>query len=168
MLKKSIATQDIAEVIMAKVLINCILCVTMLMGGNMKSPSIQQYLTTASQAKIIIEGKYFEANVLELNKVVDNILKDSYSIPALGVSIHTETIMQMQKGVWIKLQYNGTQWLDNMNFDELLIEVNPEFMGFNIIRGNVGIYEGRCYYINLTNTDMAELYNYCIALADIN
>ncbi|MBO5910011.1 MAG: hypothetical protein J6Q15_00730, partial [Clostridia bacterium] len=59
-----------------------------------------------------------------------------------------------------KLQYNGTQVVDDMPFDELLIEINPEFSGFNVIRGNKGIFEGRCYYVNLVNCTMKELYQY--------
>jgi hypothetical protein len=90
------------------------------------------------------------------------MLQDSHTMPAFGVSIHTETLKAIKNGVWLKLQYNGTQEVDGMPFDELLIEVNPEFSGFNIIRGNKGIYEGRCFYIDLDNITMELLYDFVI------
>ena len=93
---------------------------------------------------------------------MEDMLKDSHTMPAFGISIHVETLKAIQKGVWLKLQYNGTQVVDEMPFDELLIEVNPEFSGFNIIRGNRGIYEGRCYYIDLIDKNMKTLYDFIL------
>lgn len=146
---------------MFKILLNSILCVTMLLGGNMKQKTIQQYLSSTSQAQVIINGKVNEINdINELNIVLNEMLQDSHEMPAFGVSIHTETLKAINDGIWLRLQYNGTQVVDEMNFDELLIQVEPNYTGFNIIRGNRGIYEGRCYYIDLMQKDMNTLYNY--------
>lgn len=149
---------------MLKGLLSGIVCVTMLLGGNMQKQSVQEYLSSPSRAVVIVDGDYNNIEKLdELKDVVSSMLEDSHTMPAFGVSIHTETLKAIQKGVWLKLQYNGTQVVDEMMFDELLIEVNPEFSGFNIIRGNRGIYEGRCYYIDLTNSSMKELYDFILS-----
>lgn len=146
---------------MFNVLIGCVICATMLSGEYMQTKDINYYLLNSEQVQVIIDNHYYYIYDLSLlNNEIEQMLKDSYEMPAFGVSIHTETLNAIQKGVWLKLQYNGTQSANDMPFDELLIEVNYECEGFNIIRGNKGIFEGRCYYINLQNTSMTNLYNY--------
>jgi len=141
--------------------VNCFVCGTIILGANMEVKNINHYICNAKQAQVIIEGKYYQIKDMEnLNNVLSQMLQESHQMPALGVSIHTETIMAINKGVWLRLQYNGTQQVDDMPFDELLIEVNSEFVGFNIIRGNRGIYDGRCYYIDLNNSTMKILNDY--------
>lgn len=150
-------------VIMA--LLKCILCVTMLLGVDMKQTTIQEYLISSSQAQVIIDGKFKSIDDIDkLNSVLIDMLQNSHTMPAFGVSIHTETIKAINSGVWLKLQYNGTQIVDDMPFDELLIEINPEYNGFNIIRGERGIYQGRCYYIDLVTNDMDKLFKYLESL----
>ena len=146
---------------MFKVLMSCCICATMLIGGNMEVKSVQQYLVDSNQAYVIIDNKYNKVDNLDgLNNMLNDMLQDSRTMPAFGVSIHTETLNAIKNGVWLKLQYNGTQNVDDMPFDELLIEINPEFSGFNIIRGNKGIYDGRCFYIDLEDKTMKSLYDF--------
>ena len=122
--------------------------------------NIQQYLSESNQAYVVIDNDYIKVEQIEeLNNVISDMLSGSRTMPAFGVSIHTETIKAIKNGVWLKLQYNGTQCIDDMPFDELLIEINPEFNGFNVIRGNKGIYDGRCFYIDLEGS-MQGLYDY--------
>lgn len=146
---------------MFKTLICGCVCATMLLGGNMQSKDIKNYILDSTYAKVIIDGKCINIEYIDnLNKVLSGMLQNSNIMPALDVSIHTETLEAIKTGVWLKLQYNGTQTVNDMPFDELLIQVNPDFNGFNIIRGNRGIYEGRCYYINLVDNTMEGLYNF--------
>lgn len=146
---------------MFNILINCCLCATMLMGGNMKTKNIQHYLINSSQAQIIIDNNYCSTdNLQQLNLVIKDMLQDSHEMPALGVAIHTEILKNIKQGVWLKLQYNGTQYVNDMPFDELLIEVDSDFGGFNIIRGNKGIYDGRCFYVDLVGNSMKLLYDF--------
>ena len=137
---------------MIKIWLNTMICATMLLGGNMEHKDIHDYLISPSQVEIVVGGEYRELK--DMDK-----LKGCHIMPAFGVSIHTETIKSLQQGVWLRLQYNGKKWVDGMDFDELLIEVQPDFSGFNIIRGNIGIYDGRCYYVDLS-CNMKLLYNY--------
>ena len=153
---------------MFKTLICACMCATMLVGGNMENKDIKSYIVSSSKAEVVIDDKHIIVEYdNNLNQILNNMLSSSHTMPALGVSLHAETLRAMQTGVWLKLQYNGTQVVDDMPFDELLIEVNPDFNGFNIIRGNRGIYEGRCYYINLVNKTMKPLYDF-ITLNHIN
>lgn len=146
---------------MFNILINCVACATILLGGNMEINNIQKSLLTSNQAYIIVDNNYNKIdNIKELNNVLNQMLEDSHEMPAVGVSIHTETLIAIKSGTWLKLQYDNTKMLNNITFDELLIEIKPDFTGFNIIRGNKGIYEGRCFYIDLVNKDMSKLYNY--------
>ncbi|MBQ7797946.1 MAG: hypothetical protein IJ371_02360 [Clostridia bacterium] len=125
----------------------------------METKTIRQYLISSNQAQVIIDNDYYEVDYTdELNSVLNIVLQDSHALPAFGVSIHTETLKAIQKGVWLKLQYNGTQYVNGKSFDELLIEVQPNFCGFNIIRGNKGVYEGRCFYIDLIDNTMKPIY----------
>lgn len=146
---------------MFKTLIGCCVCATMLLGGNMETKTIQEYLTSSNQAQVVVDNVYYNVdNLTQLNVVLNEILQDSHTMPAFGVSIHNETLNAIRHGVWLKLQYNETKQIDDMPFDELLIEINKEFTGFNIIRGNKGIYEGRCYYIDLIGNTMQPLYEF--------
>lgn len=141
--------------------VDCFVCGTMILGANMEVKNINSYVCNARQAQVVTDGKYYQIEDMQnLNNVLSQMLQGSHQMPALGVSIHTETIMAINKGVWLRLQYNGTQQVEDMPFDELLIEINPELSGFNIIRGNKGIYDGRCYYIDLNNSTMKILSDY--------
>lgn len=147
---------------MFNILLNCIVCATMLSGGYMDK-NIQQYLIQPSQAYVIVDNNYYRVEEVEnFNEVMLAMLRDSHTMPAFGVSIHAETLNAIRNGVWVKLQYNGTQYVDEMPFDELLIQVEQDYNGFNVIRGNRGVYDGRCYYIDLVGNTMTPLYEYII------
>ena len=70
-------------------------------------------------------------------------------MPAFGVSLNDETIQAKQTGVWIELFYETTCLNNEMPFDSLLIQVEPENTGFNVIRKYDDKYDGRCFYIDL-------------------
>lgn len=146
---------------MIKNLINYILCATLILGGNMEEKTILEYLQSPSSVEIIVDNNTIQLErldsfLIELNKMLDN----SQVMPAFGVSIHNHTVQALKKGIWLKFIYKQTNEAEGMFFDELIIEVQPKYSGFNIIRGNKGKYEGRCYYINLVGKDMSNVYNY--------
>ncbi|MBQ7880561.1 MAG: hypothetical protein IJ358_01800 [Clostridia bacterium] len=145
---------------MVKIWLNCIICATILLDGGMETKTIQQYLLGYNQVEIVVNNECKTVEDIEkLNITLNKMLKDSRVMPAFGVSIHNETINAMQKGVWLRLSYDETKWVNGMNFDTLLINVEPKYSGFNIIRRNDGLYEGRCYYIDLANSTMQPLYD---------
>ena len=54
--------------------------------------------------------------------------------------------------------FEKTKVYNEMPFETLLINVEKDWSGFNIIRKHDSKYEGRCFYINLENADMSKLY----------
>lgn len=96
----------------------------------------------------------------ELKKLTDK----SYFSPAFGVSLHDQTTNAMQKGYWIEFRYNTQRVYADMPFSKLLIELKPDYYGFNLIRFNSGKYDGRCYYLNL-NVSSTEFYKFITSVA---
>ena len=94
----------------------------------------------------------------EIYSAIIDFVKESHEMPALGVSLDKETKEAKKHNLWLELHFAKTMKYLDMPFDSLLIEVNKDYAGCNIIRGNNGVYEGRCYYLN-TNCTMENLYN---------
>lgn len=145
---------------------NClisILCIVS-MGANMNNlelNSIYNYFIVCDNMCVVYDNIKYDLNNNNVDIIKSELIHmciNSHEMPALGVSIHSETIETIKTGVWLIFKYNNTKYHNEMPFDELLISVNPEDCGFNIIRGNNGIYDGRCYYISLDN-NMSSLYN---------
>lgn len=85
-------------------------------------------------------------------------INNAHEMPAFGVSLHDETIKAMQEGLWLKFDFEEEQTHNEMSFSSLLINIVPDYQGFNLIREYQGRYEGRCFYLNLEN-DMSEIYD---------
>jgi hypothetical protein len=128
----------------------------------MEVKTIKEYLTKYDNIEVIIDNNIYEINDLDkLNDVIKEILNCSREMPAFGVSLDNETKTAIQNGVWLKFKYDKVENFNDMSFDTLLINIVPEYSGFNIIRGNHNVYEGRCFYISLNGT-MKPLYDYLI------
>lgn len=79
------------------------------------------------------------------------LFQDAREMPALGVSLDDMTRTEMKAGNWIELIFNETLSHNGMFFDGWLINVVSDFTGFNIIRKNNNLYDGRCFYVDLMN-----------------
>ena len=55
-----------------------------------------------------------------------------------------------------------------MLFSKLLINVNKDWTGFNIIRYYNGCYDGRCYYVDLIDANMENLYKTILFIVNKN
>ncbi len=88
---------------------------------------------------------------------VQNATKGAHEMPAFGVSIDKETRKEMQDGTWIEFIYETSNKHNEMPFESLLISVNADYSGFNLIRKVNGKYEGRCFYLDLVGKDMTEI-----------
>ena len=94
-----------------------------------------------------------------LNKL-SSAIYNSYEMPAFAVSLHNDTIKAMESGIWIKFNFDKQQKYNDMPFDALLINVQKDNSGLNIIRFCDGEYTGRCFYLNLQNTNLNDLYDF--------
>lgn len=85
------------------------------------------------------------------------VFLNGYLTPALGVSLHAETVQAMQEGDWIKLNFASAQIKDELPFDALVFRLEDCY-GFNLIRQNGGQFSGRCLYFNLNRpTDLKSI-----------
>ncbi len=82
--------------------------------------------------------------------------------PASGVRLNDETVHALNDGVWAEFVFDKELSADGMPFERLLVNVQPEWSGFNIVRYTAEYgYDGRCFYFDLAN-DMSGFYNVLI------
>lgn len=114
------------------------------------------------------DGQQVLLSQKEQNKI-DNLfseaIEDSFSMPAFAVSLDNLTKEEMKSGLWLEFVFDKTMSINEMPFDSLLVNVNKDQYGINLIRGNDGLYEGRCFYLDLRGKNLDELYDY---LSNIN
>jgi len=133
-------------------------------------PTIYEAIKGCEKVEIVVDNittvvDNGSDNYTQIFDELDKMLNNAHEMPAFGVSLDNEVNEALKTGVWLKLIYSDTITYNEMTFDTLLIEVQKNWNGFNIHRGNNGIFEGRCYYISLTDTNMDNLYE---LLQDIN
>ena len=144
-----------------------IICVvSLMMPKNYKEyENIQESFNDSYQIKFIKNNYsyYFEKESNDYKKIIaiiNKMLDNSHQMPALSISIDSETKKEIKTGLWLEFYYKETKTNNELPFDSLLIEINKDYYGFNIIRKYNNKYDGRCFYISLTNTNMNELYYY--------
>lgn len=109
--------------------------------------------------KIVIS----EENASEIDRLFCCSLKGCRVMPALGVSLHDETMQAIEEGIWLRFAFDEKLEINGLHFDQLLIKVTKDMYGFNIIRGNKGKFDGRCFYIDIKH-NMDDLYSYLLSL----
>lgn len=88
------------------------------------------------------------------------MLKFARQMPAYGVSLDRETSSAVKDSLWTEFTFDRQFCNNGLPFERLLVNVVPEFTGFNVIRYNGGKgYDGRCFYFSLVDSDMADFYN---------
>ena len=119
-----------------------------------------------SMIEVYNNGQIIEMSEEEQNKFDDlfcEAISGAKQMPAFGVSLHDLTIEEMKEGIWVKFIFDKTIVRSEMPFDELLIHVQKDCHGFNVIRGNNGRYEGRCYYLDLEGT-LDDVYDFLCSI----
>lgn len=90
----------------------------------------------------------------------NGMLCGAHRMPAYGVSIHRQTVKEMERGVWAEFVFSQEFTSGGMPFEKLLVCVRPEWSGFNIVRYTAKYgYDGRCFYYDLVGKDMSGFYN---------
>ena len=82
---------------------------------------------------------------------LSNIFQNAFVMPALGVSLHNETLEALKNGKWIRLEFQNQQDFNGLVFSALLFKLE-ETGGVNLIREINDKYEGRCIYLNFDKT----------------
>lgn len=155
---------------MKKIICLILIGVACLMPTRIKGVNADIYdiMTNCKKVEVTINNENFvyDKEDKEYDEILDEInemLIGSHEMPAFGVSIDKDTKEAKKIGVWVELKYDKVYSHNEMPFDSLLIQVEKNWNGFNIYRGNNGIYEGRCFYINLLDNNMDDLYNLLIS-----
>ena len=102
---------------------------------------------------------YKDNQIIELNKEEKNQFEDLFFVafenaqqsPAFCVCMKENVQEEIKQGYWVKFVYADKQIRNEMPYDELLIHIEKNISGVNVLRGNDGIFEGRCYYFDLEN-----------------
>ena len=103
--------------------------------------------------KIDKDNNKFNGIVLNLKRV----FKEGFLLPAFGVSMHQETLNELESGKWLQINFNEEQIQNGLNFNSLLFKLETT-QGFNLIRKFQDRYDGRCLYLNLSQkTDLNSL-----------
>lgn len=126
---------------------------------------LQQAFLQAEEITVYNQGiqSSYACGEEQYNKIVtqwSNMLAQSLTMPAFGVSLNDYTVNAMKSGVWVEFSYGRELSIHEMPFEKLLVEVKPEYKSFNVIRylPQYG-YAGRCFYLDLQGEDMSAVYN---------
>jgi hypothetical protein len=98
------------------------------------------------------------AEFKEIMKEFLYLINDAHEMPAYGVSLHEETTQALSNGLWLKFDFDEEREHNDMPFTSLLIYVNPQDQGFNLIREYQQRYEGRCFFLSLQQNTMQPLF----------
>ena len=78
---------------------------------------------------------------------VENLIQNSRLEPAFGVSLHNQTLDEIENNEFLKIKFNKQLIINDLPFECLLIKLDEECYGTNIIRENNSNYFGRCFYL---------------------
>ncbi|MDE7329774.1 MAG: hypothetical protein K2N30_01580 [Clostridia bacterium] len=93
------------------------------------------------------------------------MIKGAHDMPAYGVSLNRETVKALNSGLWVEFDFGKEMQANGMPFEKLLINVQKDFYGFNLIRyTSQRGYDGRCFYFDLVGKNMSNLYDLLINL----
>lgn len=146
------------------VVIIIILALNNLTGVTLVENDLIQTIINCDKIIITCDGEeknYEQGSIIydEVVHTVESMLNGCREMPAFGVALDNEVVVAKENGVWLEFVFNELHEYNGMMFESLLINVSPEFTGFNIMRKQSGKYDGRCYYVDLVNCDMSELYD---------
>lgn len=156
---------------MKQILVSIMLGVVLLMQGvqTKNFNNIQDAFKESCSIELVIDNQKttFDNQTQEYRLILsefEKMIKDSHQMPALGVSLNDLTRQEIKNGVWLQFNFDFVGYNSEMPFSSLLIQINKNFGGFNVIRLYDNVYEGRCFYISLNNTTMDNLYNFLMKI----
>ena len=133
-----------------------------------QSNAMENLFDDVKSVEIYKDGQVYIMNdkqQSEFDEIFCYIMQDVIQEPAFTVRLDELTKEEMKSGYWVKFIFEQTLFKSEMPFDELLFNVSENAHGVNIIRGNGGVFQGRCYYLNLKDT-MDLLYNFIDELTE--
>ena len=129
---------------------------------SVEGDSIVDYIIRSESVVAVSDGEKVKLDTKVLG-LMEDCLDGAIDMPALGVSLDNETRRELKKGVWLEFSFKDKQIFNELQFEKLLLKLEPNAGGINIIRYNDGLYEGRCFYLNLEN-NLNPVYEYVVSL----
>lgn len=137
-------------------------CYTALFGGFMNCENLTDCFKNATSINYVTQGETHEFQKGDdkfemILSAFEKTIEGGRPMPAFAVSIDEHTRKDMQSGTWLEFEFETTMEHNEMPFDALLVKVQSDYRGINIIRKYNGKYEGRCFYLDL-ESDMNDLF----------
>lgn len=142
----------------------CLSFLYLLFGGAVKEDYFIMRINNIERVNIYSNGEmiYFDANseiAKEIFEVYADMLDGYHETPSLGVALNDEVKEETKSGLWVEFEYDNYYDHNGMAYTKLLMRLEPDCSGYNLIRYDNGKYEGRCFYISLMNKNTTLLYN---------
>ena len=120
----------------------------------MYEKTIDEVIGDCDRMEVIIDGRVCSLvrGEEQFNAVCQSFYemnKGGYEMPGYGVSIDSLTRQELKSGVWVRLVYPERVYRGEIPFESLLIKVDKEYCGYNLMREYEGKYQGRVFYFNL-------------------
>ena len=131
---------------------------------------LNDLISSSESINVYSDGELtvYKQNEAPYNEIVEGwklMCQNAHEMPAFGVALNNETIDAKTLGLWVEFVFAKQQTHSSMTFEKLLIKIEKEHQGFNIIRYNSETgYSGRCYFINLVDSNMAQFYDLIVNL----
>lgn len=120
-------------------------------------PYVQEY-------NLLVNGQVVEISAeqqAQLQMKVDELLQNTRTMPAFGVTLPDELDADKLENVYVCLKFDKTLSVNDLPFDELCFRVEKDCHGFNLNRGNNGVFQGRAIYLDiLQEGTMNDLYDF--------
>lgn len=126
---------------------------------------LNEIIETSESINVYNNGQTnsYAQNCDAYKKIIDGwtlMTEGVHEMPAFGVSLNKQTVKEMNSGLWVEFVFDKQYEHTGMPFEKLLINVEKQWQGFNIIRYNTEDgYSGRCFYYDLVGTNMSEFYD---------
>ena len=125
---------------------------------------LNDVINNCTAAQVYVDGKQKELGKDELaalKAVFEKMNVGGYEMPGYGVSIDSLTREELKSGVWVRLMCPERVYRGDIPFESLLIKVDENYCGYNLIREYEGKYQGRVFYFNLQEgKTMRDLYTF--------
>lgn len=92
-----------------------------------------------------------------IQKELVTFLEEAVQVPAYAVTFPEMFEEMVKDGYYLSFNFDTVIEINGMPFDQLVFEVFEDCSGFNVFRGNNGVFQGRCFYVN-TEKSSSDLY----------
>ncbi len=109
-------------------------------------------LPYAENIKLLSDGKEIVLTQEQQDDLKDGVLEmfeNSRTLPAFAVVTDEMFQEDVQSGTFVSLKFNRVMEVEGLPFDEIVFKVVPEYTAINLLRGNQGVFQGRCIHVQL-------------------